>query len=137
MSSSEQFDVFLAHNTVDKPQVRIIARKLRERGLTPWLDEEQIAPGELFQSAIQRAIPQIKAAAIIIGSLGLGKWQAVELQTLISQFVNRNSPVIPVLLPDVERIPDDLLILQQFHWVSFASIDDWTLDKIEAKKDRD
>ena len=124
MSSSEQFDVFLAHSTVDKPQVRIIARKLRERGLTPWLDEEQIAPGELFQSAIQRAIPQIKAAAIIIGLTGLGKWQAIELQTLISQFVNSGSPVIPVLLPDVERITDDLPILQQFHWVSFASIDD-------------
>jgi hypothetical protein len=124
MSSSKQFDVFLAHSTVDKPQVRILARKLRERGLTPWLDEEQIAPGQLFQSAIQKAIPQIKAAAIIIGSTGLGKWQALELQTLISQFVHKGSRVIPVLLPDVDRVPDDLPILQQFNWVSFANIDD-------------
>ena len=33
------FDVFLSHNSKDKP-VRQIAAKLRERGITPWLDEE-------------------------------------------------------------------------------------------------
>lgn len=118
MSSSEQFDVFLAHSSADKPQVRVMANKLREQGLNPWLDEEQIAPGELFQTAIQRAIPQIKSAAIFIGLTGLGKWQAIELQTLTSQFVNRDSPVIPVLLPGVNKIPDDLPFLQQFNWVS-------------------
>lgn len=124
MSSAEQFDVFLAHNSLDKPQVRAIANKLREQGLKPWLDEEQIAAGELFQAAIQSAFPEIKAAAIFIGLTGLGKWQAIELQALISQFVNRGSPVIPVLLPEVDTIPDNLIFLQQFNWVSFKNIDD-------------
>ena len=64
---TEQFDVFLAHNSVDKPLVREISARLRERGLNPWLDEEQILAGELFQEAIQKAIPHIKSAAIIIG----------------------------------------------------------------------
>ena len=71
MTRQFQFDVFLAHNSADKPQVRVIANKLRERGLKPWLDEEQIPPGELFQESIQKAITQIRATAIVIGSKGL------------------------------------------------------------------
>lgn len=132
MVENPMFDVFLAHNSVDKPQVRVIASELRRRGLNPWLDEEQIAPGESFQDAIQKAIPQIKSAAICIGSQGLGKWQLIELQTLISQFIERDIRVIPVLLPGVDKIPDNLLFLQQFNWVSFESIDDAAaLDNLE------
>ncbi len=57
---SQQFDVFLAHNSVDKPQVRVIAKKLRERGLKPWLDEEQIPPGMSFQDEIHRTIYELR-----------------------------------------------------------------------------
>ncbi|MGK7948160.1 MAG: toll/interleukin-1 receptor domain-containing protein [Xenococcaceae cyanobacterium] len=129
---SYEFDVFLAHNSVDKPKIRAIAKKLKQRGLKPWLDEEQIAPGELFQDAIQKAIPQIKSAAICIGSNEIGQWQRIELPTLISQFVNEDILVIPVLLPGVDRIPGYLLFLQQLNWVNFQNIDDAAaLDRLE------
>ena len=121
---TEQFDVFLAHNSVDKPLVREIGARLRERGLNPWLDEEQIAPGELFQEAIQKVIPNIKSAAIIIGVSGLGQWQIIELHTLTSQFVEQGVKVIPVLLPGVTGLPEKLLFLRQFNWVSFKDIKD-------------
>ncbi len=122
--TEQLFDVFLAHNSVDKPQVRAIATKLRERGLKPWLDEEQIPPGKSFQEEIQKAIPQIKSAAIIIGVTGLGKWQIQELRSLMNLFVNRDIPVIPVLLPGVNKIPDNLVFLQELNWVNFENIDD-------------
>lgn len=131
MLKSPEFHIFLAHNSVDKPQVRAIAEELRKRGFEPWLDEEQIAPGELFQEAIQRAIPQIESAAICIGSQGLGKWQVIELQTLISQFVNKGSRVIPVLLSGVDKIPDKWLFLREFNWISCESTDE--IDEIAYK----
>jgi len=121
---TEQFDVFLAHNSVDKPLVREISARLREQGLNPWLDEEQIPPGELFQEAIQKAIPNIKSAAIIVGKSGLGQWQVIELHTLTSQFVKKRIKVIPILLPEVSELPEDLLFLQGFNWVSFKEITD-------------
>jgi hypothetical protein len=124
--TEQLFDVFLAHNSVDKPQVRTIATKLREQGIKPWLDEEQIPPGMSFQDEIQKAIPLIKAAAIIIGTQGLGKWQIMELRSLITKFVDRKIPVIPVLLPGVDNIPGDLLFLQELNWVKFEQIDDST-----------
>ncbi|WP_246275639.1 toll/interleukin-1 receptor domain-containing protein [Brasilonema bromeliae] len=125
MTNQPQFDVFLAHNTKDKPKVRIIANKLKRFGLKPWLDEEQIAPGRPFQDVIQKAIQNVKSAAIFIGSTGLGKWQFLELRSLLDQLVEADIPVIPVLLPGVEEIPSNLHFLKQFNWVKFTNgIDD-------------
>jgi hypothetical protein len=42
---SGSFDVFLSHNSKDKPTVRQLARALQARGLKVWLDEEQLVPG--------------------------------------------------------------------------------------------
>ena len=144
MVESPMFDVFLAHNSKDKPQVRAIANELRRRGLNPWLDEEQIPPGELFQDAIQKAIPQIKSAAICIGSEGLGKWQVMELHTLTDQFISKGIKVIPLLLPGVESIPENLLFLKQMNWVSFKVIEDvnafnlleWGITGVKPAPDR-
>lgn len=124
MAEQPQFDVFLAHNSQDKRQVRGVATELKRRGLKPWLDEEQIPPGRSFQEVIQQAIPNVKSAAIFIGLRGLGNWQAMELRILISQSVEADIPVIPVLLPGVETIPEHLSFLKQLNWVRFANEDD-------------
>lgn len=113
------FDVFLAHNSQDKPLIRQLYSELKDRGIKPWLDEEEVTPGTSFQDQIQQAIAEVKTAAICIGQVGLGKWQALELKTLISQCVERNIPVIPVLLPGVTEIPENLLFLNEFHAVTF------------------
>jgi hypothetical protein len=39
MSGKFAFDVFLSHNSKDKPRVRKLAVALRDRGLRVWLDE--------------------------------------------------------------------------------------------------
>lgn len=113
------FDVFLAHNSLDKLEIRIIYKYLKQLGLNPWLDEKQIRPGQLYQDVIQKAIQQIQCVAVFIGTTGLGRWQALELQGFISQCVEKHIPVIPVLLPGVEYIPETLIFLKQFHQVCF------------------
>lgn len=125
MNNYPQFDVFIAHNSLDKDQVRFIHEKLKQRGLNPWLDDEQIRPGQTFLDVIQQAIPLVKSAAIFIGLQGLGKWQNLELKAFISQSINKGIPVIPVLLPGVRSIPQHLELLKLFSSVSFAKgIDD-------------
>lgn len=130
---SDSFDVFLAHNSADKEQVEVISQELVKRGINPWLDNEQIPPGRFFQDEIQKAIGMARAAAIIIGPHGLGRWQVIELRSFISQCVDRNIPVIPVLLPSVKNMPDDLLFLNEFNFVKFTKgIGDSTaFDKLE------
>ncbi len=117
--ATDNFDVFLAHNSLDKLQVEAIGEELKRRGLMPWLDKEQIPPGRWFQDVIQKAIPNVKSAAIFIGFKGLGKWQELELRSFISRCVEADIPVIPVLLPGVENIPEHLLFLKELNWVRF------------------
>lgn len=119
-----EFDVFLSHSIANRPQVKIIADKLKERGLRPFLDEEQIVLGDLFQERIQKAISQSKSVAVFIDSNGFGAWQATGLDRIIAQN-DRQIPVIPVLLPSVNKIPDDLPpFLERLKYVSFKNIND-------------
>ncbi|WP_414587356.1 effector-associated domain EAD1-containing protein [Scytonema sp. PCC 10023] len=122
---SEEFDVFLAHNSADKPEVRTIAHQLKTRNIKIWFDEEQIPPGRSFQDEIQKAIPLVKSAAIFIGLQGLGKWQEMEVRSLTTRCVEKGIPLIPILLPGVTKLPEKLVFLKEYTWVDFSkSIDD-------------
>lgn len=57
----------------------------------------------------------------------------MELRTFISQIIGAGLPVIPVLLPGVSNIPEDLIFLKELNWVHFSSgIDDAeALDNLE------
>jgi tetratricopeptide (TPR) repeat protein len=122
--TEQLFDVFLAHHSADKPFVREINTKLKQRGLKTWIDEEQIAPGRSFQQAIQQAIPTVKTAAIILGKDGIGGWQNLEIQAFFSQLVTTNKTIIPVLLPGLDKVPEDLAFLQQLRWINFKNVED-------------
>jgi len=118
------FDVFLAHHTADKPFVMEINTKLKQSGLSTWFDDEQIPPGRPFQQEIQQAIPKVKTAAIILGKNGIGRWQNLEIKTFFSQFVKADKIVIPVLLPGLDEVPEDLLFLKELRWINFKSVED-------------
>src|SRR5258708_5285692 len=75
------------HRSEDKPAVREISKKLTERKIKPWLDEEQIRPGTLWQTALERQIESIKAAAVFVGENGIGPWQQPEIQAFLNEFV--------------------------------------------------
>jgi len=115
----ESFDVFLCHNSEDKPVVREISRKLAEENIKPWLDEEEIRPGTSWQTELGRQIKSIKSAAVFVGASGVGPWQNQEIQALLSQFVNRECPVIPVVLSSAKATPDLPWTLANLHWVDF------------------
>jgi len=56
--------VFLCHSSNDKPVVRELYQKLRaETWIQPWLDEEEIYPGQDWNFAIEKAV---EAADVII-----------------------------------------------------------------------
>lgn len=143
-SKQPMYDVFLAHNSADKiVSIKPIAQKLEERGLKPWLDIDQIRPGSFFQDEIQKAIANVKSAAIFISTNGLGRWQALEVKTFVSQCIEKKIPVIPVLLTDVTSLPEDLFFLKELHCVFFTKgLDDnealdslvWGITGRKAKK---
>jgi len=124
-----EFDVFLCHHAADKPAVRALAQQLRERGLRPWLDEDELRPGLPWQRALESQIQSIPAAAVIVGS-EVGPWQDQELEAFLRQFVKRGCPVIPVRLPGA--MPLDLpLFLDGMTWVDLEASQPNPLDQFE------
>jgi hypothetical protein len=111
------FDVFMCHNGQDKPAVREINAALKEQGIRTWLDEEQLPLGTPWQPELEARVGDVRAACVCVGNSGLGPWQDMEIRAFLSEFVRRERPVIPVLLPDAPAVPDLPLFLRQMTWL--------------------
>ena len=120
-----QFDIFLAHNSVDREAVLRLGLNLRARGISPWIDVEQVPPGRWFQDVLQSVARRVASVGVVLGTSGPGRWQAVELRVFISRCVEDGIPVIPVLLPGVDEIPSHLVFLRELNAVAFKqSVDE-------------
>jgi len=115
------FHVFLSYNRQDKPIVREIWAILRERGLRPWLDDEELIPGRDWQENLEGVVRTVAAAAVFVGRGGMGPWENHEMRACLLQFVERRLPVIPVLLPGAAERPALPLFLKTLAWVDLRS----------------
>ncbi|MFO1428622.1 MAG: SUMF1/EgtB/PvdO family nonheme iron enzyme [Candidatus Competibacteraceae bacterium] len=129
----KSFDVFISHNSKDKPTVRQLAEALQRRGLRVWLDEWELVPGHPWQEALEEIIRTTRSAAVLVGKDGIGPWEVPEMRGCLSQFIKRRLPVIPVLLPDALGQPDLPLFLEGFTWVDLRTggLNEANLDRLE------
>ena len=68
MSSVElfEFDVFLSHNSADKPVVKELAERLRDDGLRVWLDDWVIQPGDLIPQQILAGLEKSRVLVMLL-----------------------------------------------------------------------
>ncbi len=132
IQAMSRVDVFLCHNSADKPAVKAIGGRLKEAGVKPWLDEWEMRPGLPWQDQLQVQIEEVGAAAVFVGKSGEGPWQKLEHQAFLQQFVDRKCPVIPVILPDYPKDEKPKLppFLGLFMWVDFRHSDPDPLDQL-------
>jgi len=123
------FDVFLCHNGDDKPAVHSIAQQLRSQGILPWLDEAELIPGRPWQDELERQIGNIRAAAVFVGPSGIGPWQNREMRAFLNEFVERECPVIPVLLPKATA-PELPVFLRSMTWVDLRGIEATGIERL-------
>ncbi len=129
---TKSFDVFLSHNSKDKPAVRELAEALRARGLKVWLDEWELVPGRPWQEALEEVVETTRSSAVLVGKDGLGPWQDAEMRSCLTEFVASNLPVIPVLLPDAPSEPRLPLFLRRFTWVDLrGGLTEEGLDRLQ------
>ncbi|MES9905050.1 MAG: SUMF1/EgtB/PvdO family nonheme iron enzyme [Sedimenticola sp.] len=101
-----EFDVFLSHNSSDKPLVRELSQCLADAGLKVWLDEDQLIPGRDWQPLLIEGINCSATGAVLVSNDGLGPWANQEMQILLNQaVVESGKAVIPVLLPGAPQKP--------------------------------
>ena len=127
---SNHLSIFLCYNSEDKSEVKKIGSQLKEEGLSPWLDEWELQPGIPWQRMLDKHIDKINAAAVFLGSSGVGPWQQMELEAYLRKFAERNCPVIPVILPGASNLPELPSFLNGMTWVDFRQNESNPLERL-------
>lgn len=111
---SQHFDVFLSHNSREKPVVERIAEKLKREGFEPWLDKWCLTPAGDWQDELARGLRASRACAVFIGSSGIGSWEDLEYKLATDRMAkDRAFRVFLVLLPGLPE-PFDTSALPPF-----------------------
>lgn len=116
------YDVFLSHHSSDKPVVEMLAVRLEEARLKPFLDKWHLVPGAPWQEELEDALDKSASCAVFLGPQGIGAWQNEEMRAALDDRIrNGNFRVIPVLLPQAEPADDKQLprFLRRLTWVDF------------------
>jgi len=116
-----EFDVFLSHNSKDKPAVRELKELLKAYELRPWLDADELIPGENWQPGLVKGIMNSETMAVCIGSAGVGPWEDEEMQSALTLAVREKRRVIPVVLPGAPKKTEISLFLSSRTWVDLRA----------------
>jgi hypothetical protein len=93
--------VFLSHSSKDKPIARRIAHALEERGLSVWLDEQEIRVGHSIPEKIADGIDAADVLCILISEESRGsKWVDREANAFLMQMLASDKIVLPCRLDD-------------------------------------
>jgi hypothetical protein len=65
--------IFLCHSSGDKETVRQLCKQLRGDGFDPWLDEEQLLPGQDWNFEISNAVRNSDTVVVCLSSQSVGK----------------------------------------------------------------
>lgn len=117
MSQNDRDRVFLCHSSGDKQQVRALYDRLRRDGMVPWLDEEDILPGQDWNAEIRRAIRQSRHILVCLSRDSVTKRGYVQKEIRLALDVADEQPedtifLIPVRL-EVCTVPSRLDALQR------------------------
>ena len=119
--------VFLCHASADKPKVRELYRYLKRRGVTPWLDAEDLIPGQHWQIEIPKALNTSDAIIICLTKNSIDKEGYVQQEIKFALDKALEMPeerifLIPALLEDCE-VPYSL---KDYQWVNLFEADGYS-----------
>ncbi len=112
MSSARKLKVFLCHSSGDKPAVRTLYQRLCADDIEPWLDEEDLLPGQKWEQEIPQAVRAADAILVCLSRSSITKEGYVQKEIMYALDAAKEKPegtifLIPLRLEDCE-IPDRL-----------------------------
>lgn len=111
--------IFLCHSSGDKPVVRLLYIRLQKAGYEPWLDEEDILPGQDWEREIPKAVQRADVVLVCLSPGAISKTGYIQKEIKFALDVADLQPegiifIIPVRLQDCE-VPDRL---RRWQWVN-------------------
>ncbi len=121
-TSSRSLRIFLCHSSSDKPAVRELYQRLRADGFEPWLDEEDLLPGQDWQREIPKAVRQSDVVIVCLSKRSIDKAGYVQKEIKIALDVADQQPedtifLIPLKLEECAA-PERL---SRWQWVNLFS----------------
>lgn len=113
-----EFQAFLSYNRTDSDVARELKERLQHRGLSIFLDTDDIFGGDRWQAALETCAATAPCALILLGRSGLGNWQKAEVELFLAEHRQRQMRVIPVLLPGA---PDPTGFLAQHNQIDLRT----------------
>ena len=106
--------LFLSFNSADRTSVIAVQKLLQARGITTFLDRDNLVSGLAWPQALEQALRAVDGVVVFIGR-ELGGWQKRELWFALDRQVReekegRAFPVIPVLLQGADVTPGFLFL---------------------------
>src|SRR5262249_36593518 len=107
------FDVFLSHGSPDKPWVRTLCDELAKLGLSAFLDEKDLQPGEHWAGRLSDELAQSRALVLVLSAATPPErpWVKLEWASFLAAHGATSGRLIPVLL-DALNLPPFLNALQ-------------------------
>lgn len=105
-----RWDVFVSHNSNDKPKVRPIVQALVKAGLRVWFDERVIEAGDDIFAAVEDGLLNSKVLLLCMSDNAFASdWVQLERNTaLFRDPTNTDRRFIPILLTPGAKIPDTI-----------------------------
>ncbi len=104
--------IFLSYASADRVAVRDLYRRLSDAGFTPWMDEEDLLPGQSWTREIFKAIRNSELILVCLSATSLNKLGYVQKEITYALDIWQEKLaddifVIPVRLEECE-VPRDL-----------------------------
>ena len=118
--ADDVYEVFVSYNSRDREAVRTIAEALKAQKLRVWFDHWSLIPGKPWIKQIQDGLAKSASVAVFVGPNGVGPWENPEMDVALNHQVQRDIPIIPVLLPGMpDGAPTLPAFLSRFTAVDF------------------
>src|SRR5208337_346585 len=93
------YDVFLSYSRADSAAAETLRARLRDAGLTAFLDRYALPAGQPWQPWLEQHLGACCALLALVGPNGLGEWQQREIQVGLSRQVSdkKAAQVFPVI----------------------------------------
>lgn len=110
--------IFISYARNDEKIARKLYKDLKQEGLKPWLDREDILPGQKWEIEIHKAIKESQYVIILISPNSINKKGFIQKEIkysldLLDQFPESQIFIIPVRIDDCKPTDEKL---QELNW---------------------
>lgn len=111
--------VFLCHASADKPDVRVLYKRLISDGVDAWIDEEKLLPGQAWREVIPKEVRNSDIVIVCLSKHSVGKEGFVQKEIKEALDIADEKPegtifIIPARLDDC-NVPNRL---SSYQWVN-------------------